>query len=245
MHSDGSLGEFAKKIITAVPADLTTEVAKDFARNIPKFPEESIYIYSFIEGRLIYAHGWEDVLGYSDSEINLRLIMSSTSPEYSAFVRDLNDEALIFLQSEREELEKYSFIIEVLKLHKNGSSVPLIERIGVLKAINGQIAEVIGRFQINRNLRLSKIMHYQAYGPEKSEFEEKLRKGLFQHKSITLKEKEALALVSKGYTFKEIASELNVSQSAIEKRILPLYQKFEVKSLTHLITFAFENNILG
>ena len=245
MQYEGSLGEFARKIITNVPADLTTEVAMGFANSIPKFPEEAIYIYSFAESRLIYANGWEDVLGYSDHEVNLQLIMSLTSPEYSAFVRDLNDEALIFLQSQREELEKYSFIIEVTKLHKNGSHVPMIERIGVLKAKNGMVMEVIGRFQINRNLRLGKIMHYQAYGPEKSKFEEKLQKGLFKHKAITLKEKEALVLVAKGYTFKEIASELKVSQSAIEKRILPLYQKFEVKSLTHLITFAFENNILG
>lgn len=245
MPSEGSLGEFAKKIITNVPADLTTEVALGFARSLPKFPEEAIYIYSFLEGRLIYAQGWEEVLGYPDNEINLRLVMSLTSPEYSSFVRDLNDEALIFLQSEREELEKYSFMIEVTKIHKNGSSIPLIERIGVLKAYNGRVVEVLGRFQINKNLRLGKIMHYQAYGPEKSEFEEKLRKGLFQHKAITLKEKEALVMVAKGYTFKEIASELKVSQSAIEKRILPLYQKFEVKSLTHLITFAFENHILG
>ena len=245
MQPEGSLGEFAKKIITDVPADLNSEVAKGFAHSLPKFPEEAIYIYSFLEGRLIYAHGWEEVLGYSDEEINLRLIMSLTSPEYAAFARDLNDQSLIFLQTQREELDKYSFMIEVTKKHKNGSVVPLIERIGVLKAMGGRVVEVIGRFQINRSIRLGKIMHYQAYGPEKSEFEEKLSKGLFQHQTITVKEKEALELVSQGYTFKEIAFEFKVSQSAIEKRILPLYQRFEVKSLTHLVTFAFENHILG
>ena len=44
--------------------------------------------------------------------------------------------------------------------------------------------------------------------------------------------------------FKEIAERLNVSQSAIEKRIIPLYKRFNVKSLPHLISFAYDNNIL-
>ena len=51
-------------------------------------------------------------------------------------------------------------------------------------------------------------------------------------------------MVAKGYSFKEIANFFNVSQSAIEKRIIPLYKRFDVKSLTHLVSFAYENHIL-
>jgi len=50
--------------------------------------------------------------------------------------------------------------------------------------------------------------------------------------------------VAQGYSFKEIAHHFNVSSSAIEKRILPLYKRFNVRSLSHLITFAYENHIL-
>ena len=52
-------------------------------------------------------------------------------------------------------------------------------------------------------------------------------------------------MVAKGFSFKEIAGLLNVTQSAIEKRILPLYKRFNVKSLTHLISFAYDNHILS
>ncbi|HEX8608077.1 MAG TPA: helix-turn-helix transcriptional regulator, partial [Pedobacter sp.] len=64
------------------------------------------------------------------------------------------------------------------------------------------------------------------------------------HLAISNKEKEALSLVAKGYSFKEIAHELKVSHSAIEKRIIPLYKRFGVKSLTHLVSFAYDNFIL-
>ncbi len=61
---------------------------------------------------------------------------------------------------------------------------------------------------------------------------------------ISRKEKETLNLAAKGYAFKEISKELCVSQSAIEKRIIPMYKKFEVKSLPRLIGFAYQNDII-
>jgi len=51
-------------------------------------------------------------------------------------------------------------------------------------------------------------------------------------------------LASEGFCFKEIADKLNVSNSAIEKRIIPMYKRFNVNSLTHLVGFAYRNNIL-
>ncbi len=87
-------------------------------------------------------------------------------------------------------------------------------------------------------------MQYAAFGPEKSKFEESLNIQLFNQLAISRKEKEALELAAKGYAFKEIADKLNVSQSAIEKRIIPLYKRFNVRSLPHLISFAHDNYIL-
>jgi DNA-binding NarL/FixJ family response regulator len=129
-------------------------------------------------------------------------------------------------------------------LHKNGTPVPFVARVGVFSSEGGHITAIIGRFQVNRSIVFGKVMRYAAYGPEKSEFEDELNKTLFYKMAISLKEKEALALVAKGYSFKEIAHMLGVSQSAIEKRIIPLYKRFDVKSLTHLVSFAYDNYIL-
>jgi DNA-binding CsgD family transcriptional regulator len=237
-------GEFSKSMITNTPADLHSKEAVFYKQTIQLFPEEAIYIYSFKENRMIYADGWEDILGYRDDEINMLTIVSITSPEYAPFSNELNDKALRFILNKNEELEKYSFTIEIKKIHKNGSHVPLIVRVGVFKSENGRVTEIIGRNQINRSINLGNIMRYAAYGPEKSEFEEELNKQLFQHYAISRKEKEAIALAAKGYSLKEIAYHYQVSQSAIEKRIIPLYSRFGVKSLSHLISFAHKNHIL-
>lgn len=237
-------GEFSRSMITALPADLNSEQAVSLRRTIQRFPEEAIYVYSFKENRMIYADGWEEVLGYDDSEINMLSIVDITTPEYKPFSFELNDKALLFIMSRSEELEKYSFTIELKKLHKNGTAVPLIVRVGVFRSENGRVTEIIGRNQVSHRLKLGRVMQYAAYGPEKAEFEEELNKKLFNYYAISHKEKEALAMLAQGKSFKEIAHELNVTQSAIEKRIIPLYKRFDVKSLTHLVTFAYENHIL-
>jgi len=237
-------GDFSKSVITSIPADLNSEEAKQYRKTIRRFPGEAIYIYSFKQNRMVYADGWEEILGYKDEEINMLTIVNITSPEYIPFSYELNDKALLFIFNKTEELEKYSFTIELKKIHKDGHCVPIIARVGVWKAENGKVTEIIGRNDVNYSISFGKVMQYAAFGPEKSQFEEELSKELFHHFAISRKEKEALSLVAKGYSFKEIANYFKVSQSAIEKRILPLYKRFDVKSLTHLITFAYENHIL-
>jgi DNA-binding NarL/FixJ family response regulator len=58
------------------------------------------------------------------------------------------------------------------------------------------------------------------------------------------KEREALTFAANGLTFKEIADALCVTHSAIKKRIVPMYKRFDVKSLAHLVSFAHQNHLL-
>lgn len=231
-------------MITDTPVDLSSEETTHYKQTIQRLPEEAIYSYSFKENRLLYADGWEEILGYKDDEIGLLTIVNSTSPDYALFSYELNDKALKFIFSKSEDLEKYSFQIKLKKTHKNDTHIPLIVKVGVFRAENGRMTEMISRNQVNHSISLGHVMRYAIYGPEKSEFEEELNKELFQHYAISEKEKEALALVAKGFAFKEIANHFKISQSAVEKKILPLYKRFNVKSLSHLITFAYDNHIL-
>lgn len=241
---DANYGDFSKSMITDIPANLSSEEALYYHKTIPKFAGEAVYVYSFKENRMIYANGWEEILGYPDNEINMLKIVSITSEEHAKFSNAINDEALKFLSRINKDLEAYSFSIELKKIHSDGSLVPLISRVGVLNSENGQVKEIIGRSQVNHGLKFGEVMKYEAYGPEKSEFEEELSKSLFSYAAISKKESEALKMVANGYSFRQIAISEGVSHSAIEKRILPLYKRFEVQSLSHLVSFAHKNHIL-
>lgn len=244
MEAPKNYGDFTRQMITDVPADLSTPQAIHYRQTIPQFPEEGVYIYSFKEGRMIYAHGWEEVIGLPSDQISMLHVVEMTSPEMADFVHEINDQSLIFLSQRSEHLTDYTFTIEIKVMHEEGHSVPVNARVAVYEEEGGRISSIIGRFQINRNLRFGQVVKYQAYGPGVEELEQILSNGLFAENYISPKEKEALSLASKGFAFKEIAEEVGVSQSAIEKRIIPLYKRFGVRSLPHLVSFAYENHIL-
>ncbi len=237
-------GDYSKSQISDVPADLNSPIAKLYSETLTKFPDEAIYVYSFKENRMLYANGWEQILGYKDAEITMMKIVTITTPDYAPFVNDLNDKALQFARKQKKDFKQYSFTLELKKFHKKGYEVPLIWRVSVLNFEGENMTEIVGRAEVNKSINLGKVMRYAAYGPEKSKFEEKLNEDLFHHFAISRKEKEALSLIAKGLTYKEIADDLKVSISAVEKRILPLYKRFKVKSMAHLISFAYDNHIL-
>mgnify|MGYP000152860722 CR=1 FL=1 len=242
---DEIIGEHTKSLVTDIPLDPKSDTYKFYRKTIPHYEGEAVYIYSFIEGRMLYARGWKDILGYKDTEVTMLKIISATTPHFINFSNELNDKALKFISTKTKKLEGYSFTLEVKKIHKNGKTkVPLFSRVGVFKSYKGQMTEILGRSQIMKSVKYSKVMEFAAYGPDKSEFEESLSKELFNYLTISRREKEVLLLASKGMTFKEIGENLGVTQSAIEKRIIPLYKRFDVRSLPHLISFAYENHIL-
>lgn len=239
-----NFGKYTRERVSDIPFDIDDPTYIEYQQKVPHFIGQAVYIYSFEKERMLFAFGWEEMLGYKDEEISLLKIVGSTSKRHFNFSNELNDKGLQYLSNIKTDLEKYSFTIEVEKIHKDGSIIPLFSRVGIYKSKNGKILELIGISEKIHSRKLGNIMQYAAFGPITSGFEETLNEQLFNQLGISRKEKEALELAAKGYVFKEIAEKLFVSQSAIEKRILPLYKRFNVKGLPHLISFAYDNHIL-
>ena len=244
MNKSNNLSKIDTSIVTDLPADPESSSYKQYKRSLLRFPDESIYIYSFKDKKLIYADGWEETLGFKDDEITLQTIIKQTDPSYAAFSNEINAKTIEFILSKKTGIKNYSFTVELKKIHRNGSMVPMEVKIGILSVDkDGMVNDIIGRFRINRNLHLGMVMRYDVQGPDKEEFEEVINKAVQKILTISGKEKEALTYVAKGFSFKEIADILGVSSSAIEKRIQPLYKRFNVKNLTNLVSFAYEKQM--
>jgi DNA-binding CsgD family transcriptional regulator len=224
------LGEYTRDRVSNIPFDANDHFYKEYREKIALFVGQAVYIYSFDQNRILFANGWEDMLGCKDEEITLLKIVNSTSKRHSSFSNELNDKGLQYLKNIKENLNKYNFTIKVEKIHKNREIVPIFSRVGVYKSSDGNILELIGISEKIHSRKLGNIMQYAAFGSETSRFEESLNEQLFNELRISRKEKEALELAAKGFTFKEIADKLNVSQSTTEKRIIPLYKRFDIKS---------------
>ena len=244
MDNSNTPGIYSQKFLSFNTADLETEEAKFFKKTLPKFDNECVYIFSFKQNKLIYADGWEQVLGYKDSEVSILKITTSTVKEYAIYSNEIDDKAMLFIHNCKDHVGEYGITKELRKYHKNGQEIPIISKIRIKTVVDGKMDYLIGRFQVNHNLKFGRVMKFEFHGPEKEKMYAMLDKNIFINLDVSEKEKEVIRLSAKGYSIKEIASELKVTPSAIEKRLFPLYKRFELKSLPHLISFAYENNIL-
>jgi DNA-binding CsgD family transcriptional regulator len=233
-----------KNIITDLPIGCDRDQTDIIDRSVFLFPYEALYIYSLVTKRMIYAKGWEELLGYKDEDISLLKLIGITVPAYLPFCVEMNNKALEFILTKKEYLEEYSCIVYSKKFHRNGEELPLIESVGVFKSENGVATEIIGRYQLNRQAKKGKIIQYYAYGPEKAAFEESLRKDLFKYPAISKKEHEALTMLAQGKSYKQVADHFKISLSAAKKRIVPLFERFGVNNLAHLIHFAYQNGLI-
>lgn len=213
-------------------------------QTIRQFPDEAIYVFCLERRQLLYASGFQNVLGFADNEVNMRLILSLTAPQHASFVHDVQRKSLQFIMAGHPRLDQYVFIIEMKKRNRSGQEVPLETRISVFEEKNGVAKSLIGRLQLSPHLRFGQVVRYAVCGPDQNLLEEALSNTPFVQPAISAKEREALSLVAKGLAFKEIAHRLGVSHSAIEKRVLPLYKRFGVQSLPHLVGYAYDNGIL-
>jgi DNA-binding CsgD family transcriptional regulator len=137
------------------------------------------------------------------------------------------------------------YTIEIKIRDQNGRDIPLIARVGVFDVFtDGTLKSIIGRFQVDYGLRFGKVMRFSAYGPEKDAFENDLSQNLFYPFRISDKELEVLRYLSQGFAYKEIADKTGVSISGLEKRVKPLFERFNVKNNASLVAFGFENNLL-
>lgn len=226
------------------PVDFENETAKKIHESLRHYRDEAIYVFCLQKRQLIYASGFQDILGFSDNEVTMRMIQGMTISQHASFMHDVQLKALQFINGGYPQLEQYVFIIELKKRHKLGHEVPLETRMSVYESQEGVAKSIIGRLQLAPHLRFDQVVRYSVCGPDENLLEDALSRTQFLLPAISAKEHEALKLVAQGCAFKEVAHQLGISHSAVEKRILPLYKRFEVRSLTHLVSYAYEHGIL-
>lgn len=238
-------GQYSRQLISNTPADLNSPFALECKKWTQPFPEEGFYIYSFQENKMLYARGWEALVGIPDHEIGMVDIVDLSAPRFALFVEEVNDKALMFLAGRNERLTEYCFQIHLRLMHRNGDEVPVSAKVAVHDVReDGHLKSISGSFRMNRSLRFGEVMRLSSYGPQSKEFEDALDPALFKEMVISDKELEALKLASQGMANKQIADHLGISNSAVDKRLSPLLKRFNVRSRTHLLAFAIDNYLL-
>jgi len=223
---------------TYVPEERT-----DYA-DIPFFSDEAIFVYSLVEMKIMHAAGWQQLLGYENDEISMQMLIGITTPDYADFIREMNNQSLAFILEKRERLDEYSCTIESKKYNKAGDEVSLLESVRVYRSAKGRVTELLGRYKLNPRITNPNNKYFHASGPGIEVLVDKMREFGFTQKLLTRKQLEVLKLIASGKLMKEVAEELLISKSSVEKTIRNMCDKFQVKSSKELIAYALKNQLL-
>lgn len=238
-------GEYSRQFITDTPADVHSPVYAHYDSNLFRYPLEGIYIYSFLEQKMLFAKGWEEVTSIPDHEISMLKIVELTAPSFKPFVFEMNDKALQFLHARNTRLTEYSFTIEIKLLLPNGNEVPVCARVGVHDVhADGTLKSIVGRFQVDYKLRFGKIMRFATYGPERLEFEKMLNRNLFSPFQLSDTELQIIELLAKDHSYESISENLQIEQSIVACIITVLRNRFSVQTDSALVSFAYDYLLL-
>ena len=212
--------------------------------NISNFSDEATYVYSLKTKKILFARGWMELLGYENEEISMHLLVEITTPDHKEFIQEMNNQALAFILSKSANLYEYSCTTECKKFSKQGEEVALIESVKVHKTLKGKVVEVIGTYKRNPRMPHLGNKYFQASGPGIESLVEKMRLVAAREASINGRERLILKMLAQGKSMKEVAEVLFVSKSAIEKTVMPLYRKYDVRNLVELIAYAHKNGLI-
>jgi hypothetical protein len=107
-----------QSVVSENPVNKFSDEYKYYEKIIQRFPNQAVYIYPFSEQRMLFASGWQEVLGYDDTEVNMMLIVNSASTDLSQSLNELNNKTWCFLSTKTEKLEEYSYTFEIQRYHK-------------------------------------------------------------------------------------------------------------------------------
>jgi DNA-binding NarL/FixJ family response regulator len=86
--------------------------------------------------------------------------------------------------------------------------------------------------------------YFQASGPGIETLVEKMKLVAAREAIINGRERTILKMLAQGKSMKEIANVLYVSKSAIEKTVMPLYKRCNVRNLVELIGYSHKNGLI-
>lgn len=141
----------------------------------PRFPGHFLYIYNYSEGRIVYARGFQEVLGYRDEEVDLDLIFGCLHPEDAAIVARLNQSAVVAMAKMRnpEDLMELTLSVDHRMRKANGDYATILRQTAVFEVdkASGKVHSTFSLCKDISTIKTSGAIGWQVSGFDVLDFE--------------------------------------------------------------------------
>jgi DNA-binding CsgD family transcriptional regulator len=236
-------GIFSRKIFRNTTAQTDSSNYARLKSSMTSYPMEALFVYDFTSNELLFEAGWKELLQLSECP-TIHTLFDRIQRKFQLQVMEILDCLLKQILSDREEVSKYGCTIEFKLKSESGPLLPVVFRIGVYEVgESGEALSCIIRCQRDDSLRIGSLARYTIYAPGEVCSQE-LNEKFNMNPQLSQDELQILRLIARGLAFKEVAHEMSISKSTVEKRVQRMYKRFNVKSTAHLIGHAYNQFIL-
>lgn len=236
-------GTLTRKIFRKTPVQTDSSHYARLKSSMTSYPMEALFVYDFTSNELLFEAGWKELLQLAERP-TIHTLFDRIQRKFQLQVMEILDCLLEQMLSDREEVSKYGCTIEFKLRSESGLLIPVVFRIGVYEVgETGEALSCIIRCQRDDALRIGRMARYTIYAPRESCSQE-LNQRFSLITQLSQDELQILRLIARGMAFKEVAHEMSISKSSVEKRIQRMYKRFNVKSTAHLIGHAYDHFIL-
>ena len=236
-------GTLTRKIFRNTPVQTESSTYAQLKSTMTSYPMEALFVYDFAANELLFEAGWKELLQLTERP-TMYTLFDRIQRKFQLQVMEILDCLLKQMLSDREEVSKYGCTIEFKLRSESGLLIPVVFRIGVYEVgESGEALSCIIRCQRDDTLRIGGLARYTIYAPGEV-CAQQLHEKFNANTQLSPDELQILRLIARGLAFKEVAHEMSISKSTVEKRVQRMYKRFNVKSTAHLIGHAYDQFIL-
>lgn len=211
---------------------------------MPRFPDHFIYVYNYSVGRIVYHRGFDEVLGYSDKEVDIDLLLRLFHPDDAPIIARINESTIKAMSRIRNSTDLFSLTLTVdyRMLKKNGKYIKVLRQTAVLE-IDQTSGKVISTFSLCKDIsaiKTSTTIGWQIRGPEMATVDlDGLQDYLSRlHYHPSPREKEILSRLCEGKASKEVATAMGISVFTVNTHRRNLLKRTGLRNTAQLIKRA-------
>lgn len=237
-------GDYYKAHVTSNPADLNSKEAMDIKKQIAYGEDEAVYIYSFKKNKILFAAGFQDLIGYPDNEVNVMNIYNIYDSKYSTLLHHFTDQTLHFLHHNKINGDFSTYAIS--NIYNKNTKLTIIKTVSIYeKDKNNNFISGIVRFKKIENMKYNSIFQYGIIDSSK-------KINIFTNNiidfkvdnSINIHEIKLVELLDNQMSINNISKHFECSEAQINLAINNILIRFKCKNTQELISFAKQNEII-
>ena len=207
---------------------------------------ECLYILDFNKNELIHKKGFEDLLGYSDEEMNAELLFEGYHPQDKEVISRVIQEAILYTLKHAINGDKNSLRLKYRRRKKDGSFITVLSESFIydLEEKGKSLKSITRLTDVSFTSEQDSISYsFQAKNLDQEAFQKKIYKNY--PKFFTSREMEVIQEMFKGVPNREIAKNLFISEHTVATHRKNIYKKSSCSSVNELLAFCESKGILN